>query len=99
MFDIRDMAQDFGTLGISERAARTPGQEIFGYVSARDINPDIWRGEYPNPAFGRMRDHDGAWAARIIVRFTPAHIAAAVRVGDFTNRTHATFLTKALVDR
>src|SRR5262249_40644710 len=61
--------------------------------------PESWRGEYPNPAFMRMTERDGAWAARIIARFTPAHIAAAVRVGDFTDPAATAFLTRVLIER
>src|SRR5262249_45077826 len=67
--------------------------------SARDFDPDGWKGEYPNPAFGRLTEHDAAWAARIIARLTPAHVEAAVRVGDFTNPAHAQHLTTILVER
>jgi hypothetical protein len=59
----------------------------------------VWRGEYPNPAFGRMTERDAAWAARIIARFTPEHVAASVHVGDFTNPEHERFLTRVLVER
>jgi hypothetical protein len=103
LFDPGHIVRDFVTLGIPERpwdvAHRTPGEELFGYFSARNFDPATWRGEYPNPTFGRMTEHDGAWAARIIARFTPAHVAAMVRVGDFTNEAHTQFLTNVLVER
>jgi hypothetical protein len=103
MLDFGYLAGDFATLGLVERpwdrAKRTPGAEIFGYFSSRAFEPDIWKGEYPNPAFARMTERDAAWAARIIARLTPEHIAAAVRVGDFTNPAHDEFLTRVLVER
>jgi hypothetical protein len=46
-----------------------------------------------------MSEHDAAWAARIIARFTPEHIAATVKVGDFTDPEHERFLTRVLVER
>jgi hypothetical protein len=103
LLDFSYLLEDFATLGSVERpwdrAGRTPGLEIFGYFSARDFDPELWRGEYPNPAFGRMTERDGAWAARIISRFTPEHVEAAVRVGDFTSAAATTFLTRVLLER
>lgn len=103
ILDFPNMAEDFITLGIPTRpwdvAYRTPGAEIFGYFKAFDFDPDVWRGEYPNPAFSRMTERDAAWAARIIARFTPAHIAATVKVGDFTNPEHEKWLTEVLIER
>jgi hypothetical protein len=101
--DLPYMAEDFVTLGIIERpwdrAKRSKEGDIFGYFSARDFKPDIWRGGYPNPAFSRMSERDGAWLARILARFTPEHIEAAVRVGDFTLPRHSAFLTEQLLIR
>ncbi len=103
LLDFNYVLEDFATLGSIERpwerAKRSSGAENLGYFSARDFDPEKWRGEYPNPAFGRMTERDGAWAARIISRFTPEHVRAAVRVGDFTNPVHTAFLTDVLLQR
>ncbi|MET0795294.1 MAG: hypothetical protein ABW061_27495 [Polyangiaceae bacterium] len=103
LLDFNYLLEDLGTFGAIERpwerAKRTPGAENFGYFTARDFDPDTWRGEYPNPAFGRMTERDAAWAARIISRFTPEHVRAAVRVGDFTNPAHTEFLQNVLLER
>jgi hypothetical protein len=101
--DLGYVAEDFLTLGIIERpwdrARRSKEGDIFGYFSARDFKPDIWRGGYPNPAFARMTELDGAWAARILARFTPANVEAAVRVGDFTQERHTRYLIDQLLLR
>lgn len=101
--DLGYMAEDFITLGIIERpwdrAEKSKEGDIFGYFSARDFKPDIWRGGYPNPTFARMTELDGAWAARVIARFTPAQVEAAVRVGDFTKERHTRFLIDQLLLR
>jgi hypothetical protein len=101
--DLGYVTEDFLTLGIIERpwdrAKRSKEGDIFGYFSARDFKPDIWRGGYPNPAFARMTENDGAWAARILARFTPAHVEAAVRVGDFTHERHTRYLIDQLLLR
>ncbi len=85
IFDGGHIAEDFITLGIKrrpwERARLTGG--IFGYFSARDFEPEEWRGEYPNPAFMRMTERDGAWMARILSRFDDDLVTAAVKVGQY----------------
>jgi hypothetical protein len=103
ILDFEDIGSDFVTLGIPrrpwDRARRTPGAENFGYFSARDFDLDGWKGEYPNPTFARMTERDGAWAARIIARFTNAHVAAAVSVGKLTSAFQSEWLTRTLVER
>ncbi len=101
--DIPYLLEDFVTLGIPSRpwehAQRSKDGDIFGYFHSRDFDPEMWRGGYPNPAFGRMSERDGAWMARIIARFTPEHVAAAVRVGDYTQPKHSAFLEHHLMER
>jgi hypothetical protein len=85
VFDGGHVGEDFLTLGAQERpwerAQLTGG--IFGYFSARDFDPEGWRGEYPNPAFMRMTEQDGAWMARILAGFDDELVAAAVKVGQY----------------
>ncbi len=103
LLDFNYILEDFATLGVQARpwdhAARTPGAENFGYFSARDFDPDLWRGEYPNPAYSRMTERDAAWATRIIARFTEEDVRAAVGVGNFTKPEHTEFLVNVLLER
>ena len=103
VFDWGDIGYDFVTLGAVERpwdrGRIDPEASIFGYYRTEDFVPDDWRGEYPNPAFGRMQEDDAAWGTRILARFTPDHIRAVVRIGDFTNPKHEEFLVKTLIER
>jgi hypothetical protein len=88
-FDPPYVVEDFLSLGLIERpwerAQETGG--IFNFFSARDFDPELWRGGYPNPAFTRMTEGDGAWMARLIAQFTPAHVRAAVAVGQYDERS------------
>lgn len=101
--DIPYVLEDFFTLGIIERpwdrAVRSKDGEIFAYFNSKDFDPDMWRGGYPNPAFNRMTELDGAWAARTIARFTKEHIEAAISVGDFSKPEHNAFLLHHLLLR
>jgi hypothetical protein len=100
VFDAGHVAEDFITLGAQERPwermQRTGG--IFGYFSARDFDPQAWRGEYPNPAFMRMTEQDGAWMARILAGFDDELIAAAVKVGKYDTISER-YLTETLSAR
>jgi hypothetical protein len=102
-FDAAYVLEDLLTFGVIERpwdrAKRSRDGDIFGFFSDRDFRPEIWHGGYPNPAFLRMTELDGAWAARAIARFTPEHVEAAVRMGDYTEPRHTTFLIDKLLKR
>jgi hypothetical protein len=101
--DFGYLLEDYTTLGIIERpwdrARRTPDGDIFGFFSARDFRADEWRGGYPNPAFGRMTESDGAWAARIIARFGEPLLRAAIAVGDYTAPQHRAYLLHHVRER
>jgi hypothetical protein len=103
MLDWGDVVADFGTLGIATRpwdtARKTPGHERFWYFSARDFVPERWRMEYPNPAFSRMTERDGAWMARILARFTPALVRTLAEMGQFSDRADTDYLAAVLEER
>ena len=102
-FDPGDVFIDLVTLGMYERSwdktTVTKGAEMFAYFPNDPFNGEDWKGGYPNPAFSRMTELDGAWAARIITRFDDDLIAAAVKVGDYTEPFHNEILTKTLIKR
>jgi hypothetical protein len=98
--DFPYLAEDFVTLGSIERPwerAKHVGG-TFNYFTARDFAPELWRSGYPNPAFIRMTEADGAWMARILARFDAAKIQAAVSVGQYTE-ADSRFLEQTLLAR
>jgi hypothetical protein len=102
-FDLGYVVADFFTFGLItrpwDRAEIDPTVPLFGYYHERDFRPEKWRGGYSNPAFDEMTEGDGAWAARIIARFTNEHIQAAVDRGKLTNPFAAPALTRILAAR
>lgn len=102
-FDFRDMAVDLVTLGLVRRpwdhATTVRGHELFGYFTASDFDPEEWKGAYPNPAFLRMTERDGAWMARLIARFSPEDLRAIVAAGALTDPANAAYLTELLLAR
>jgi hypothetical protein len=99
--DFGYLASDFVTLGLVTRPWHrvVPHHPTFAYYAARGFDPERWVGNYPNPAFQRMTERDGAWAARIIARFDDGLIDEAVRVGDFTNPEDSRYLAAQLRGR
>jgi hypothetical protein len=98
--DVKHVGEDFITFGAIERPwERAQKGGTFGYFSTRDFVPDDWHGGYPNPAFGRMTERDAAWGTRKIARFRDEHIAAAVKVGNYTLPEDSDYLIKTLIVR
>jgi hypothetical protein len=99
-FDVPYLTEDFVTFGTIERPWERARREggIFNYFSERDFDPDLWRGGYPNPAFQRMTEADGAWMARIIGRMNDDLVKAAVAMGQYDEQATA-YLTRVLLIR
>lgn len=101
--DVPYVVGDFLTLGLVrrpwDRARRAPEARLFGYYHERDFAPEDWHGGYPNPAFSRMTEGDGAWATRILARFTPDLIRAAISVGNYTSPRHVRYLETQVIAR
>jgi hypothetical protein len=103
LLDYQYISEDFLTFGIIQRpwdrARKTPGQEVFAYYSNMDFDPETWVNEYPNPAFSRMTESDGAWMARILARFTPAHVKKLAEMGQFAEPGRTAYLADLLEAR
>lgn len=102
--DFPHVAQDFITFGLLDRRWNTVqkptgGGELFGYFRGDDFDPETWHPGYPNPAFSRMSERDGAWMARIIARFSPDAVAAIVKVGDFTKPENEAYILNVVLER
>jgi hypothetical protein len=98
--DLQHVGEDFITFGGIERPwERAVRKGTFGYFSTRDFVPEDWKGGYGNPSFLRMSEHDAAWGARKIARFRDEHVAAAVKIGKFTDPEDTDFLIKTLIVR
>lgn len=102
-FDLPEMALDYVTLGLLDRpwhhARYGEAGKVLGYYDARRFVPDEWTPGYPNPAFQRHTERDAAWMARIIARFTPAHIDALSRRGHWTTEVIHSELVRILTER
>ena len=78
-FDFGDIGARLVTFGIDRAAvgprARDAGpREVRVLLRRATSIPARWKPLYPNPAFLRMTERDGAWMARMIARFSPDDI-------------------------
>ncbi|MEP7050534.1 MAG: hypothetical protein ABJB12_09290 [Pseudomonadota bacterium] len=100
LLDWGDIGYDFVTLGIPtrpwERLKFAPGHEKFGYFDIASFDPEGWKNEYPNPAFSRMTERDGAWMARILARFSPEKVKALAEMGRFSNASDTEYIARVL---
>lgn len=97
------VGQDFLTLGLLRRpwdeAKINEAAPTFGYFGTEGFDPEAWQPGYPNPAFSRMQEGDGAWMARILAHFRDPLVEAAVDEAHFSDSATRDELVRILVDR
>jgi hypothetical protein len=102
-FDFVDVFRSLLTFGIEEypwdRATKAEDKKKFGYFSNREFHPDTWKPLYPNPAFLRMTEHDAAWMARKIARFSKADIQRIIELGRWKDPSDVAYLVNMLTER
>jgi hypothetical protein len=72
---------------------------ILGYFDAQHFEPRAWKAGYPNPAFARMRDEDGAWMARILAHVTDEHVVAMLGEARMSDEVAERELLRTLIAR
>jgi len=90
------------TLGLWDRPWRHvkyPEYPGIGRFEADFFQPQLWRPEYPNPAFDRMQLEDAFWATRIVMRFTDEMIRAMVGTGQLDDPAASDYLVETLIKR
>ena len=90
------------TLGIWDRDWRHveyPDYPAIGRIEGDFFQPDLWRPEYPNPAFERMLPEDALWATRTVMRFSDEMIRTIVDTGRITDLEAASYLVATLIKR
>jgi hypothetical protein len=103
ILDFGDILADILTVGLVRRPWETLRRydegSIFGYFEIAHFSPADWKPAYPNVAFDRMDRRDGFWAARIISRFSDAHLRAIVAQAELHDPLHARYLERVLIGR
>jgi hypothetical protein len=103
LYDWVDMAEDFLGLGIPRRPwfrpPGDPGYELFRNFEVHSFVPDEWKMQWGNPAYTRMTEHDGAWMARILARFTPEQVRGFATMAQFSDPKNTAHLADVLEGR
>jgi hypothetical protein len=77
-FDPHETLMDWVTLGVRRRPWDDlrfgPSGKVFAYYDVDHFDAEAWKAGYPNPAFRRMSERDGAWMARIIAQFGDVYL-------------------------
>lgn len=100
LFDPGEVLTDFATFGAIVRPWETVTwpNGIFPYFTDEGFVAEDWKPGYPNPAFSRMTEHDGAWMARIIAWMDERIVKPAVDAGKLPPND-AAFLFRTLMGR
>jgi hypothetical protein len=101
--DPGDMFRSLATGGLGQRrwddreATNLRGVGLFG---ARSFDPGAWKPATPGYLPFLVADaRDNLWAAKILMRFTPAQLRAAVDAARFTDPRAAEYITATLIAR
>ena len=76
------------TLGFYVRpwiTVKYPDLPSIGRFEADFFQPELWKPDYPNPAFDNARSDDEFWAARRIAAFSDEAVAAVVREAGYSD--------------
>ena len=76
-----------------------PGIQGLGMFDAKHFRPEIWKSHAPYRPFDYVDPLDSYWAAKIVMRFTPALIRTAIEQGRFEDPRAVDYLTEVMVAR
>ena len=100
--DFKYIFKSTPTLGLWQRpweGTTRPDLRGVGVFDADHFDPDAWKGVTSYAPFLARDDHDMFWAAKIIMRFTPEHIRAAVEQGRYDDPAAAAYVERTLIAR
>ena len=90
------------SLGFRDRPWRTwpyPDFPSIGRFESKHFRPELWRPDYPNPAFRRMQLEDSFWATRIVAGFSDDMVRAIVSTGQLIDPEAEAYLVETLIER
>ena len=92
------------TLGLIQWSWETrphdpPIRGVSPLFTAGGFDPGGWQPDFPYQPFLDKDRFDAYWGAKIVARFTPAQLRAAVEAGRFSDPAAADYLTATLVAR
>jgi hypothetical protein len=103
VIDLASITRSLVELGLAERpweGRSAPPLRGVGLFEARTYDPGAWVPDYPVYTPILLADRfDAFWAAKILIRFTPAQLRALVETGQLSDPRAAEYVTETLVAR
>jgi hypothetical protein len=88
-----------GLVPASWERARFPKLPAVGNFESQLFDPDLWKPDYPNPAFLSRLPDDDYWAAKQVMAFTDDDIRAIVETARFTDARATEYIIATLEER
>jgi hypothetical protein len=76
-----------------------PDLPSVGRFEAEFFQPELWKPDYPNPAFENAREDDAFWAARRVAAFTDDVVRAVVDAAEYSEPAARQHVVETLVRR
>ena len=76
-----------------------PDVPAVGRIEASYFQPELWKPDYPNPAFRLCRADDRFWAANIVAAVSDDAVRAVVATAKFTDARASEYLVDTLLTR
>lgn len=102
IWEARPTLLTMATLGFYVRPwikVEYPEMAAVGRFEGAFFQPQYWKPEYPNPAFGNARPDDLFWAARRVAAFSDDAIRGAVANGKYSNKAAELYLGDVIIVR
>ncbi len=82
-----------------EKQTRYPELRGLGHFESEQFDPASWTPNHKWRPTDLADRFDQLWATEILLRFTPAHIRAAVEAGQYTDPRTTEYVIKTLIER
>ena len=76
-----------------------PDLPAVGRFESTYFRPELWKADYPNPAFKNARGDDRFWAARIVAAIPDEGVRAIVGTGRYSDPRVTAYLVETLLAR
>ncbi len=105
--DVKYIVTSLLTLGVWRRpwegadGAQPSGERYLGVgrFESKEFTADGWKPAYPWEPFNHIDRFDGFWAAKIVARFRPEHIRAAVMAAQYSSKKTSDYIVRTLIER
>ncbi len=100
--DFEYLSKSFFSFGLWKRPwedIRRPELRGVGLIESQEYQPGLYKTHSPYFALKEADRFDGFWASKILMRFTPQQLRAAVEEARFSDPRATDYLTRVLIER